>query len=182
MANNLDTAAFHRLQAENAELNRMHETFVLQWKAGTLPRPSVQWHQHIEDIDKDILAKAINRKLAADSFTVIPAVDVEVLLDKMRKVDANFYRKKVLYEDSHDRQTSRVLRHWYNREKLIPPTIMVFNQEYFDFISLDAIPSKELQPVDGKHRLNIAYYYETLSIPILVWNKQIDLITRILQK
>lgn len=73
---------------------------------------------------------------------------------------------------------SRVWDHWLNNQKLIPPTIIIFDQRYMDLLVPGGIPSRELQPIDGKHRLNVAYYFGAETMPIIVLERQVLSIRR----
>lgn len=87
------------------------------------------------------------------------------------------FREKKLYNPSLiDCQISDILNFWIKGEKLIPPTILVIDRTIKNTIK----DTDKIFPVDGKHRLNVAYYLGCTKIPIFVINKQLDKIKSIL--
>jgi hypothetical protein len=166
---------------ETIEKNTIHRKLYEKYKVGVLPTPKILWHESELEIDLSLQRDTLNPKLLLDGFAIIPNVDIEVLLNNMTVQDAEMFRKKDLYNLSFDgRTTSTVLNFWLANNKLIPPTIVVFDKECIDTLGINAIPSKELSPVDGKHRMNVSYFFGVKSIPILVRTKQVELITSIL--
>jgi ParB-like chromosome segregation protein Spo0J len=162
-------------------LPQRHDQLVNAYKAGTLPRPDIQWHQNLQDIDLSLQPDKLHLKLVAEGLSILPNVRLKTLVSRMREADAAIFRRKKLYEHAGDHQTSRALDLWLQGEKLIPPTILIFDQPFMDLVCRHGIPSTELQPVDGKHRLSICCYFGIHAIPILVLERQLDQIKRILK-
>ena len=76
---------------------------------------------------------------------------------------------------------SSVIYSWQQGQRLIPPTILIYNKEFAETLENSNFESTEdLRPQDGKHRINAAYCLGATNIPILVRNRQLDLIKKIL--
>jgi hypothetical protein len=167
----------------NLESAEIHERVFEAYKSNTLLIPEVRWHIDSTKIDLSLQRDSFRKELLVDGISVIPEVDIGVLFNKMTKDDALMFRKKKLYNPSfNSKSISIVINHWLQGIKLIPPTIMIFNQEYADTLNIDIIVSKELRPIDGKHRINAAYFFGIKTIPILVRNKQLSIIKTYLNK
>lgn len=155
----------------------------LLFKSNSLPIPNVAWHTIESEIDLSLQRDKLVPELLTDGFTIIPEVDFELLLNKMTVQDAAMLRKRDLYSPKfHDRTISTILNHWINNEKLIPPTILIYDEIFVNALNngRHIITSEELRPIDGKHRLHVSYYFGVKTIPILVINKQLSSIKDIL--
>ncbi|EOW9210584.1 TPA: hypothetical protein PX804_003327 [Vibrio cholerae] len=127
------------------------------------------WHLDKRYIDFDNQGFHLSDELCEKGYTLIPAVDVETLLDAMQSGNPELYRSKSLFhEDWSDQKICNVVKHWQNSEKLIPPTI-IYN--YF---------LERLYVADGKHRFNVAYYFGAECMPIIVPNVQLEKIKAML--
>lgn len=166
----------------NIENNRIHDQIFKAYNEKTLSIPDVNWHLNVEEIDLSLQRDGYRKELLVGGITIIPDVDIELLLNSMTKENAAMFRRKELYEqDLPDMAISKVVNYWIHGTKLIPPTIMVFTQEYAETLNISIIPSKELQPVDGKHRLKVAYFFGVKQIPILVRTIQAPIIKKTLR-
>jgi len=162
-------------------LNERHNELVSAYKAGTLECPEIRWHEQLSEIDLSLQPDKLHRKLLEENLSILPKVRLGKLVRWMSEADAAFFGRKKLYEYSSDQKTSRVLDLWQQGEKLIPPTILIYDQQYMNLVRPTGIPSSELRPADGKHRLAICCNFEVETIPILVLNRQLDLIKRVLK-
>jgi hypothetical protein len=121
-------------------------------------------------------------RLLADGFSILNDVRIDHLISLMLEGDIEYYREDKFIRRSLDFETTRILSHWLNGEKLIPPTMMVYTKEILGlFEKGDIIPSTEIFPADGKHRLSLAHYLGVKTIPILVFNIQLTLLSKMLR-
>jgi hypothetical protein len=156
---------------------RHHEIFQL-FNSSQLPNIIPIWHTNIADIDLTKQRNNLTEDLLEEGFTIIEDVDIELLFDKIYSGNREMFREKELYNNDLDEmKISDVLDNWIKGTKLIPPTILVSDKTINNSIT----DSNELFPTDGKHRLNVAYYYGATRIPIFVINKQLDKIKTILK-
>ena len=168
-------------QESNMDRNLRNQELIKAYKSNDLPIPKIEWHLKNTEVDLSLQTTSLRPELFADGFTIIPDIQIETLFDRMTKADAAMFRKRKLYNTSFtDMTISSVLDFWLKGGKLIPPTIMIYTKEYAKTLKLNIFESTELMPVDGKHRINVAYYFGVKSIPILVINPQIHLITQAL--
>lgn len=129
------------------------------------------WHVNKEDIIFEEQPEILDALLLCNGFEIIHNVNFDRLLDNMIKVRAEVYReRKLFHEEFDDRKIARVIHHWLNGDKLIPPTITIES-------GIDGA----LFPTDGKHRLNVALFLGSTEIPILVLSSQHAEILNILQ-
>ena len=147
-------------------MDKRHDELFRQYKDDILPCPNIRWHEHISDIDLSWQPKHLHPNLVVEGLAILPDVHLEMLLDKMSEEDTTFFRRKRLYENRFDTSTSRALDWWMQGEKMIPPTILIYDQQFMDLVCPKGIPSTELRPADGKHRLAICcYLYPTGEVP-----------------
>lgn len=172
---------FRQQEQENHHQDVIHEKILEEYRMGELERPNISWHLSINDID---VKQGINMhpNLLSSGLSIISNVSMKTLMNCMNQDYVTALRRKKLYdENGSDRSTSQIINHWRQKRKLTPPTIVVFNQQLFEAIGKEhLIPSSELQPNDGRHRLNAAYYFGEESIPIVVWKPQHGTIKEIL--
>lgn len=151
------------------ERNKRHREIVDLFNSSKLTTLQPLWHTDIESIDLNKQRENLTDDLLEDGFTILQNIDIEVLFDKMYSGNPEMFREKKLYnKELDDLKISGVIDNWLNNVKLIPPTILVIDNTYKVF------------PTDGKHRINVAYYYGATTIPIFVINKQLDKIKQIL--
>ncbi|EID4421474.1 ParB N-terminal domain-containing protein [Vibrio vulnificus] len=130
---------------------------------GSLDPVKPCWHLDKKYIDFDNQDFHLSDELCEQGYRLIPSVDVETLLDAMQSGNPELYRSKSLFHKHwSDEKICNVVKHWQNNEKLIPPTI-VYNHLLH-----------RLYVADGKHRFNVAYYFGTECMPIIVPNVQLE--------
>jgi hypothetical protein len=167
--------------AANTESNAIHVKVMSAYTSGSLTTPQVKWHLSVGDIDMENGVQLVDA-LIKDGMSILKDVNIETLLNCMTIGYQDMVRSRHLFEHSADRSTSSIIHHWQQGEKLTPPTILVFTEEHFRKIGREhLISSVELVPIDGKHRLNAAYYFGETKIPILVRNPQLELIKTMLK-
>lgn len=168
-------------QMQNHIFNEMHKQLVSLYQTKKLIPPTPLWHLSADQIPYFQFVN-LSPKLRASGLTVIPQVDVNMLISLMPDGDQIHYSKKKLYNSSNDeRRTSRIIYHWQKAEKLTPPTMIVFDAECVAVMGLrPGYISPELRPVDGKHRLNAACSIGVKTIPIVVRTPQVSLIKQML--
>lgn len=104
------------------------------------------------------------------NYSIIEDVDIEKLLNISYAANSALFRERVLLNNDLDEdKILQVLVHWSNGESLIPPHFRIINEN-------------ELMQSDGKHRINVAYFYRAKSIPIIVANSEFDEITKRLEQ
>ncbi len=168
-----------KMEADNRmrERNKRHQEIVKLYKSSKLNDVTPLWHTTIEEIDLAKQRENLREDLLEEGFKIIENINIELLFDKMSSGNPDMFREKVLYNDDlNDWKISDVLDNWINGTKLIPPTILVIDKTIDNMVT----DTNELFATDGKHRLNVAYYYGATSIPIFVVNKQLDKIKTIL--
>jgi hypothetical protein len=128
------------------------------------------WHEKIEDIDiSNPRTSSLNREVLSEGLANIPNVSIELLLDKMISGNPELYRRKeLLNEGWGDGNIYEVIYHWKNGKKLTPPSIKYLEEVQKLFVA------------DGKHRLNVAYYFGATHIPIVMGKKEYHLIKQVL--
>jgi hypothetical protein len=155
--------------ARMRERNKRHRDIVDLFNSSKLPTLQPLWHTDVDNIDLSQQRENLNDDLLEDGYTILQNVDIDVLFDKMYSGNPEMFREKKLYnEDLDDLKISGVIDSWLNNLKLIPPTILVIEG------------TNKVFPTDGKHRINVAYYYGATDIPIFVINKQLNKMKSIL--
>lgn len=140
------------------------------------------WHEAPEQIDLNLQTHSIDTDIIRDGIDVIRNVNFEILLDHLVKGQSELIREKDLFNnDLLETSISKVVNHWRNGEALIPPTIVLVDPEYPNPLGITFAYNDELHPIDGKHRLNAAYYLGSEQIPIVVLKRQANKIKRILE-
>ncbi len=142
---------------ESRELNLKCEALLDLFNAGELSDIKPAWHTDIESIDFSKQRHELDEKLMTGDYTV-EHVKIEHLLASFNRANADFFRDKTIIHSYGfaDRKICRVIEHWKNGTKLIPPTILFNDLAGFNYA------------VDGKHRLKVAYYYGVDEIPIII--------------
>ena len=158
-----------------------HAEFYDLHKKGCLPKPNILWQEKMENIDLKLQRQPLHRQLVTDGFVLLQKVNFETLLNAMRSVDADARRKKLLFDAISDHSTSSILNHWRQNMPLIPPSFFIPDQQYSELIKPAGFISDELYPLDGRHRLNAAYFFGEKDIPVLVWKRQAEQIQLILK-
>lgn len=166
------------------EANRLryqrHEEIYELYQNSQLNNISPLWHINEKDIDFDNQKNELRPDLLEDGFTIIENVDIESLLDCMFDGYQDLVREKILYNEEQDETNiSGVIDKWLNKIKLIPPTILIWDT-IVDQTGILKEDTDKLFVQDGKHRINVAYYFGANTLPILVINKQLKRIKTIL--
>lgn len=157
--------------------NERHKEIFELFESSQLTALKPLWHTDINDIDLSKQRHNLTAYLLIDGFTILQDIDIELLFSKMYPGNPEMFKEKILYNDDLiDWQISDIIDNWRNNIKLIPPTILVMDKVIDNSIE----NSCQIFPTDGKHRINVAYYYGAEAIPIFVINRQLDKIKRIL--
>ena len=157
--------------------NRRHQEILNLFKSSKLTDLEPLWHTDINEIDLSKQRENLRSDLLDEGFTILQNINIELLFDKMQSGNPEMFREKELYNDDlNDWKISDVIDNWLNNVKLIPPTILVIDKVIDKTIN----DTCKLFPTDGKHRINVAYYFGASTIPIFVVNKQLDKIKTIL--
>ncbi len=176
-----DIAAFELRQKRNREKNERHRYVKALYDNNKLSELSIAWHLDPLNIDLSLQKDHLDERLLDQGFSIIPEVEIETLFDNMIEGNPQMFREKKLFNpDMIDTNISSVIDFWLKGEKLIPPTITVLDQTLATSLNISFTTSDKLFPTDGKHRINVAYYFEATKIPILVVNKQLVKIKQIL--
>ena len=150
-----------------------HQEIVKLFKSSKLTDLKPLWHTDINEIDLDQQRDNLCKDLLDEGFTILQNINIELLFDKMQSGNPEMFRERELYNgDLLDWKISDVIDNWMNNIKLIPPTILVIDNSISDTF--------KIFPTDGKHRINVAYYFGATTIPIFVVNKELEKIKRIL--
>jgi hypothetical protein len=157
--------------------NRRHQEILNLFKSSKLTDLKPLWHTDINDIDLSKQRENLRDDLLDEGFTILQNINIELLFDKMQSGNPEMFREKELYNDDlNDWKISDVIDNWLNKVKLIPPTILVIDK----VIDKSINDTCKIFPTDGKHRINVAYYFGATTIPIFVVNKQLEKIKTIL--
>lgn len=126
------------------------------------------WHSDKNQIELKLQRDCLKDEILKDGYEIYNSVSIGLLLSKM---DANrtIYTGKQLFHRALSKSNiCKVINHWLEGTKLIPPSIMPLNGK--------------IHPVDGKHRLQVAVYFKANEIPIFVpniWKEEIEKILEI---
>jgi len=120
------------------------------------------WHLDKSDIDFGKQNEQLDTDLMAQGYTILNNINIEALINSLQAPWHDLYRKKYLFHTKHwdDWKICEIIYNWSNHNKLIPPSIC-FNELLTD----------KTFPADGKHRINVAYYFGATEIPIIIPNK-----------
>ena len=142
---------------------------------GKLDLPIPIWKIDDNEIDLTLQRDKIHPKLLEKGISVIKDVSLDRLLNLFTIQDQRMFTGKELFDNKfNDTTISTILDFWKKDQSLLPPTICIFNKDYMELVCKNGIPSKELQPIDGKHRLRTAIYCGASKIPILVPTFQLE--------
>ncbi|MBX2896369.1 MAG: hypothetical protein KF763_13050 [Cyclobacteriaceae bacterium] len=150
------------MNPKDVNINTRLEEIFKEYESGQLDKIVPLWHTDIVDIDLRCQRHNLPAAKLRHGIEIIQNVDIELLFDNMFSSEAEYYREKKLFRDDSDWSISRVMDHWIKGEKLIPPTITFESH----------VTSRNLYPADGKHRINVAYFYGACQIPILILKSQ----------
>jgi hypothetical protein len=166
-------------EANRLRYKRRKEIYEL-YQNSELNSLSPLWNTENKDIDFNKQKDKLREDLLEDGFTIIENVDIELLLDCMFDGYPDLVREKILYnEEQNETNISDVIDKWLSNTKLIPPTILVLDT-IVDQSGILKEDTNKLFVHDGKHRINVAYYFGAKTLPILVINKQLTRIKTIL--
>jgi len=180
IANSLtgDTLGDITEETMNEKITRYKEIYD-SYRKGSLILPIAEWHTSESEIIFSLQRDQLDSRLLTSGFTIIPDVDINVLLNNMELQDEEMFKRNNLYDESFsDSNISDVINCWMEGQKLIPPTIMIFDEEFFKRVNRTPYVTDELRPVDGKHRLKVSYYLKEKKIPITVLNWQVEKIKK----
>lgn len=152
----------------NAKRNKLFEEIMCLFNNGDLKLvPS--WHTDKEEINLDLQSNKIDKEYLVEGFSVIEGVEVERLLDTMMEGNPELYREKQLFHEELDwLKISDIIDYWLRQIKLIPPTLSYVQKLDQTYLT------------DGKHRFNVAYYFNQTHIPLIVPNIYLADIRRLL--
>ncbi len=146
-------------KADRIDFNRMCDSIKKSYESGEILTLNAHWHLSVNDIDFSCQREQINDDLLSEGYTLIPDVEVESLLDSMQDGNPELYRRKSLFGKYwSDYKICDVINHWQSDTRLIPPTI-IFNRLL-----------NKIYVAEGKHRLNVAYFFGCKVLPIIVPN------------
>ena len=130
------------------------------------------WHTSVRDICLTDQPDNLPAVRSYKGIEIVNDVNFELLLNNMFPERAADYRERELFHRLLDEmKIARIIDHWSKGEKLIPPTITFEKRE-----------DRNLFPAEGKHRLNVAYYYRVSQIPIVILTSERERILPLLNK
>jgi hypothetical protein len=166
--------AMVRARENKSDTDTKLDEIIQRHQIGTLESVVPLWHININELNFDDQPENLPAARMCKGIEIIQDVNFELLLDNMFPERAADYRKKELFHELlDDRKIARVINHWLNGEKLIPPTI-TFEERMEQ--------EKNLFPAEGKHRLNVAYHYGASHIPIVILTSEKGKILPLLNK
>lgn len=158
-------------------INKMetHKKIFNLYQDGNLGAVLPLWE--LTDIDLKNQPHQLDESLLTEGYTILEGVDIELLFDHMLSGNPAMFREKVLYNKDLIKETiSEIIHLWQSDIPLIPPTIVISDKT----LPNGLVDTEKLFPADGKHRINVAYYFGITEIPIFVSNKQLGKMKRIL--
>ncbi|MEY3412279.1 MAG: hypothetical protein RIQ70_967 [Bacteroidota bacterium] len=126
------------------------------------------WHLDKTQIDLKLQRDNLNDEILEDGYEIYNSVNIELLLSKMDANGTIYTGKQLFHRALSKANICKVINHWLEGTKLIPPSLMPLNGK--------------INPVDGKHRLQVAVYFKAKEIPIFVpniWKEEIEKILEI---
>lgn len=157
---------------------KRHEEIKTLYLSSKLPIIKPLWQIEISEMDFSMLREPSFKNLSKDEISVIENVSIESIFDNMYSANQEMFREKILYNQHlSERKISDVLDCWIRGIKLIPPILKVIDGSLNDIN-----PNTDIvHPDDGKHRINVAYFYGVTEIPIIVLNTQLEKLNRLLR-
>jgi len=153
-----------------------HEKIKKEQENGIYNSIQPWWHYTKDDIDLKKQGDEIKPELIEESYSILE-VNLRFLISKFDPILQEIYNDKILYHERQDKlKISTIIYYWRDENPLIPPTILCRDST----IGKGIEDSDILFPQDGKHRINIANFYGADMIPIIVVNKQLEKVKRIL--
>lgn len=138
------------------------------FKKGKIPQLTALWHTEQMNIDFEKQGGLAGKNHFSEGYKIIE-VNIHDLINSFLPHEIPVYMRKELFKKEQcEHQTSGVIYKWLQGIPLIPPTI------------LDIHNNGCLYPIDGKHRLNVAYFFGAETIPIIVANTQLEKVKQIL--
>lgn len=154
-----------------------HKIVRNQFKKGIITQVTPLWHIEQNNINFDLQGDKISPDLLSNGYTILN-VKLENLIKSFDSGLPEMYLRKQLYNKKQsDEKISGVILKWLQGTPLIPPTILCRDSS-LSFWNED---SDVLMPQDGKHRINVAYFFGAKTIPIIVMNKQLEKVKQILK-
>ena len=154
-----------------------HKIVKAQFKKGMITKVTPLWHTEKSGINFKLQGDEIDPELLSEGYEILE-VDIETLFKCFDSGLPEMYLRKELYNKKQtEEKISGVIHKWQQGVPLIPPTILCRDSSLI-FWNED---SDVLMPQDGKHRLNVAYFFGATTIPIIVVNKQFEKVRRILK-
>lgn len=141
------------------------------------------WHERIENIDLSLQKHQIDERVIEDGIAILPNVDLRKLLRRLVSYQRKMFEEAILFNESLDKtNTCLIIDFWLKKKPLIPPTVIIFDQDYPDpaGIKLQNL-NDDFHPIDGKHRLNVAVFCKVQTLPILVLKRQEEKILSLLK-
>ncbi|MGJ1442669.1 hypothetical protein ACR788_15445 [Sphingobacterium siyangense] len=158
-----------RIQSENLT-NEIRQSFF----EGKITSLQAFWHTNISDCDWNLQPHKLDFQVSNGNLAIITNVSLEKLIDHLVPYQKKMFKERQLFNGSlDDTNTAKIINHWLHSERLIPPTILIVDEKFPNPAGNIQIEfNDEFHPVDGKHRLNVANYFGTASIPIVVIERQ----------
>lgn len=123
-------------------------------KISKLQLPAPLWKVNLALIDLSKLPDNLIDEITNNGFE-LEWIDFPKYLSKINKGRARILnQKKIFHPDAMEHKICRIIEHWQKGEELTPPVVT----------AIDGY----LVPLDGNHRINVAYCYGVTSIPVLI--------------
>jgi len=124
-----------------------------------------QWWTDLREIE----LKKDKEYLRPEGLILIENISVDKLIEKIRSENSGILKQGKLFHDKLDMtKTCKIIEHWKNGEKLIPPTIVW--SSYYETIEIE----------NGRHRLNVAICFQEKYVPIMTSFLERDKIVQLL--
>jgi hypothetical protein len=151
------------------ERDQIEEMITKLHTEGNLTSLSCQWHVNLSDINFFDLNNSEIFELLRDGLEIIDVVSIQKLIEAMPEEWLDLFEDRQLFHDDLGASNiANVIQHWRDGQKLIPPIITLMDN------------NEEVYPADGKHRVNVAYFFNADTIPIIVPKSQKDRIIELL--
>nr|WP_121272659.1 hypothetical protein [Pedobacter schmidteae] len=142
-------------------------------ESGLFPDLKPYWHISKDNIDfqlqEPVPLTEDKYEIQGKGYELIPEIDINLLLNSMRPAYSEVVTDLSEFnnEGNLGYQHCKIMKHWIEKEPLIPPTII-------------DIPGHGNFIGDGKHRLNCAFFLGAVSVPILIPEIYLDKVRKAL--
>ncbi|MGE8511919.1 MAG: hypothetical protein ACN6N7_04400 [Chryseobacterium culicis] len=144
---------------------------------------SPHWQIDKNKIEFGILTHGLPSNFFDNDFTIIRDVSFEDFFEVLDPHNQTQIKLN-LHDDEGNSELkfNEIISYWTEERKLIPPIVVIYDEEYMKRLDIHSTTFNHLNILDGNHRLKMCYKLDSSEITLIALNWQVEKVLKLLKR